>query len=131
MSRQGRERLRRTSEYFRRLLDEGLKDVPPSFLSFRTRQPPPDFPSDIVSPIFPIFTEHPTALAAHLRQFGYACTSVPYPAVPRGEERIRVVVHAANEPEELVELVTRMLQWATTMQAQNILPRTLPVRPRL
>ncbi|KAM5544639.1 hypothetical protein V8D89_001537 [Ganoderma adspersum] len=128
---EGRERLRRISEYFRRLLDEGLKDVPPSLLSLRLRHPPPDFPSDIVSPIFPILTEHPTALAAYLRQFGYACTSVPYPAVPRGEERIRVVVHAANEPEELVELVTRMLQWATTMQAHNIQPRTPHVRPRL
>ncbi|PIL32199.1 hypothetical protein GSI_05444 [Ganoderma sinense ZZ0214-1] len=126
-----RERLRRISQYFHRLLDEGLKDVPPSLLSLRTGRRPADFPSDIVSPIFPILTEHPTSLAAHLRQFGYACTSVPYPAVPRGEERIRVVVHAANEPEELVELVTRMLQWATAMQVRSAHPRTPPVRPRL
>lgn len=123
--------MRRISEYFHRVLVEGFKHVPSNLLSLRSRRTPPGFPSDIVSPIFPIFTEHPTALAAYLRQFGYACTSVPYPAVPRGEERIRVVVHAGNEPEELVKLVTRMLRWATNMQAQNVQPRSSSIRPRL
>ncbi|KAI1781784.1 PLP-dependent transferase [Ganoderma leucocontextum] len=129
---EGRQRLRRVSEYFRHLLDEALQHIPPNLLSLRSRSAPPDFPSDVVSPIFPILTEHPTPLSAYLRQFGYACTSVPYPAVPRGEERIRIVVHAANEPEELRELVDHMLKWATTMQAGNARSRMTPrIWPRL
>ena len=106
----------------------GHMPIPPSLLSFRPRSIPQNFPDNIVSPIFPIFTEHPIALAAHLRQYGYACTSVPYPAVSRGEERIRVVVHAGNKLEELRELVTRMLEWAASMQAQDVQFQAQPIR---
>ena len=130
-SRQGRERLRRVAEYFCRLLSEALKHISPSLLSLRARTTPSSFPSDIVSPIFPILTEHPTPLAAYLRQFKYACISVPYPAVPRGEERIRIVVHAANQPEELRALVDHMMQWATSMQVQTIQPLMQATRAKL
>ncbi|EJF56523.1 PLP-dependent transferase [Dichomitus squalens LYAD-421 SS1] len=125
---EARERLHRLSEHFHRLVEGSLKHVPPSLLSLLPRKAPGDFPNDIVSPIFPILTEHPVLLAAHLRRYGYACTSVPYPAVPRGQERIRVVVHAANKPEELRELVTRMLEWAASMQARAAQPqlRSIP-----
>ena len=131
MSWQARERLRRIAEYFRQVLDEALQHVPPNLLSLRARPAPSSFPSEIVSPIFPILTQHPTLLAAYLCQFGYACTAVPYPAVPRGEERIRIVVHAANKPEELRELVDRMLQWATSMQVDKVQPQTPAIRARL
>ena len=52
-----------------------------------------------------------------LRPFGYAVTAIPYPTVPKGEERIRVVLHATNTEEELDQFVTRMLQWVTLMLA--------------
>ena len=94
--------------------------MPHNLLSLRPRDTPQDFPDGVTSPIFPILTEHPLSLAAHLCQFGYACRPVPYPAVPRGEERIRVVIHAANEPEELRELVDHMLDWAEDMQARSV-----------
>ncbi len=104
-------------------MDEALEDVPPGLLSLRPRCIPADFPDDVASPIFPILTEHPLSLAAHLCQFGYACRPVPYPAVPRGEERIRVAVHAGNEPEELKELVDHMLEWAEAMQSRSLQSR--------
>ncbi|KAI1783888.1 PLP-dependent transferase [Ganoderma leucocontextum] len=122
-----RTHLRRMSEHFYNLLDKSLKHVPHNLLSLPPRRTPGDFPSDIISPIFPILTEHPISLAAHLNQFGYACRPIPYPAVPHGEERIRVVVHAATEPEELRELVAHMMQWAATIRARNVQPgRHLP-----
>ena len=108
--------MRRISEYFHRVLVEGFKHVPSNLLSLRSRRTPPGFPSDIVSPIFPIFTEHPLSLAVHLGQLGYPCRAISYPMVPRGEERLRVIVHAANQPQELVDLVSHILGWAETMQ---------------
>ena len=115
--------MRCISEEFHALLDEALEDVPQNLLSLRPRSTPKDFPENVVSPIFPILTEHPLSLAAYLCQFGYACRPVPYPAVPRGEERIRVVLHASNEPEELKELIDHMLEWAEDMQARSVQSR--------
>ena len=108
--------------YFRILLEDSLKRVPSNVVSLRPVSIPPDFPSDIVSPIFPILTQHPISLAAHLGRLGYACRALPYPAVPRGEERIRVIVHAGNRHEELTELVSHILDWAETMQGRNVQP---------
>ena len=100
----------------RSLLEDSLKHVPPTLVSLRPLCLPQGFPSDIVSPIFPIFTKHPLSLAAHLGQLGYPCRAISYPMVPRGEERLRVIVHAANQPQELVDLVSHILAWAETMQ---------------
>ena len=108
--------------HFRCLLEDALKHVPPNLLSLPPLCTPQNFPSEVVSPIFPILSQHPLSLAAHLVRFGYACRGLPYPVVPRGQERIRVIVHAASQPEELKELVSRILEWAETMQVQNIQP---------
>ena len=96
-----------------------LKKVPKNILSLPSRDTPLGFSDDIVSPIFPILTAHPVPLALYLRQYGYACAPVQYPTVPRGKERVRVVVHAGNKPEELEELVARLLEWAAAMQEQE------------
>ncbi|KAM5544660.1 hypothetical protein V8D89_001558 [Ganoderma adspersum] len=117
---EARQRLRAVCLHFRSLLEDSLKHVPPTILSLRPLRTPQGFPREIVSPIFPIFTQHPQSLAAHLRQIGYASRAVPYPMVPRGEERIRVTVHAANQPQELVDLVSHILGWAETMQGRDV-----------
>ena len=52
-----------------------------------------------------------------LRPHGYAVAAIPYPTVPRGEERIRVVLHAHNTEEELDLFLTRVMQWVAMMQA--------------
>ena len=60
------------------------------------RNIPEDYPSDIVSPIFPLISRTPKLLEEFLRPLGYAVTAIPYPTVPRGKEQIRVVLHAGN-----------------------------------
>ena len=117
---QRRERLRAISVRFRSLLEDSLKHIPPAFVSLRLPSAPKGFPGEIVSPIFPIFTQHPQSLAAHLGQLGYPCRAVPYPMVPRGEERIRVIVHAANQPQELLDLISHIRGWAETMEGRGV-----------
>ncbi|KAM5544674.1 hypothetical protein V8D89_001572 [Ganoderma adspersum] len=117
----GRDRLRTICLHFRRLLEDSLKDVPPTVVSLRPPSTAPQgFPSEIVSPIFPILTQHPQSLAAHLVQLGYACRAMLHPMVPSGEERIRVIVHAENQPQELLDLVSHILGWAETMQGRGV-----------
>lgn len=92
-----------------------MRHVPPDLLSLRPRDIPADYPSTVFSPIFPLISHSPKSLEDFLRPFGYAVTAIPYPTVPKGEERIRVVLHASNTEEELDQFVTRVLQWVTSV----------------
>lgn len=85
-------------------------------LSLRKRDIPEDYPAHVFSPIFPLLTPHPALLEEFLRPFGYSVTQIPCPVVPKGEERIRVVLHSGNTEEELEEFASRLLQWVTLMQ---------------
>ncbi|RPD54331.1 PLP-dependent transferase [Lentinus tigrinus ALCF2SS1-7] len=108
--------LHNLSRTFERKLTAALRSTPAHILALPSRLTPLDFPSDIVSPIFPILTSAPISLAKFLRDLGYAARPVPYPVVPRGQERIRVVIHARNTEEELEELIARLLEWSSAMQ---------------
>ncbi len=74
-------------------------------------------------------------LAEFLRSLGYDTRPIPYPAVPRGQERIRVVVHAKNTEAELDDLITRLLEWAFMMaeeerkEKSHLHPRELAASP--
>ncbi|OSX59587.1 hypothetical protein POSPLADRAFT_1150265 [Postia placenta MAD-698-R-SB12] len=114
------DRLRRLSVYFEQRLVSTLQDIPSSLLTLRARNNPPEFPVEIVSPIFPIITSAPISLASFLQRLGYAALPIPYPVVPRGQERIRIVVHARNTEEEVDGLLGHMVEWATTMQTQEM-----------
>ena len=109
--------LRRISETFAQKLSSALKDAPPHLLALPPRAAHADGlqAQGIVSPIFPVLTSAPLALAAHLRALGYGARPVPYPVVPRGQERVRVIMHARNTEEEADELVVHLLGWARDM----------------
>ena len=111
--------LHRSSRTFERKLTAALQSVPSHLLALPSRSTPLDFPPDIISPIFPILTSAPIPLANFLRSHGYAARPVPYPVVPRGQERIRVVMHARNTEEEFDELIAHLLEWATVMQKEE------------
>ena len=49
----------------------------------------------------------------------YALRPIPFPVVPRGEDRIRVIVHARNTEAELDELVGRLVEWAWDFLARE------------
>ena len=104
---------------FERKLTAALRTVPAHLLSLPSRQTPTDFPPEIISPIFPLFTSAPIPLADHLRALGYAARPVPYPIVPRGHERVRVVIHARNTEAEFDELIAHILDWVAQYQAKE------------
>ncbi|WFD03549.1 8-amino-7-oxononanoate synthase [Malassezia obtusa] len=54
------------------------------------------------------------ALAAHLQRAGFLVRGVTYPTVPRGEERVRICVHAHNTDAEMDALAAEIARWART-----------------
>ncbi len=68
------------------------------FVSWSMEQP---------SPIIPLLTADARGLAAHLRANGLLARPICYPTVPRGEDRVRICVHADNTVED-IELFDRV-----------------------
>ena len=113
---QRRERVRHLCLYFRDRLNRALQHVSPGLLRFCDLGTPSDYPATVVSPIFPILTPAYQSLAEFLSSYGYAVSPIGFPAVPHGQERIRVTIHAGNTEVELDEFVAYLLQWASRMQ---------------
>lgn len=63
------------------------------------------------SPIVPLLTRSPRPLSAYLRTKGYLVRPITYPTVPRGEERIRVCLHAENTERDVDGLVEALREW--------------------
>ena len=67
--------------------------------------------AELQSAAIPILTPHVLSLCFRLRSQGWATIPITYPAVPRGEERIRLTVHAGNTEQEIQEFVQALLDW--------------------
>lgn len=61
------------------------------------------------APIVPVYTAAPLRLAARVQRAGFLVRAVRYPTVPRGEERVRLCVHAHNTREEMTRLAAVVL----------------------
>ncbi|UZJ54456.1 hypothetical protein CBS101457_003776 [Exobasidium rhododendri] len=58
-----------------------------------------------LSPIVPLITSEPRALATYLIQSGYLVRPIVYPTVAKGLERVRICIHTHNEPEDIAGLL--------------------------
>ncbi|EST06206.1 Aminotransferase, class I/classII [Kalmanozyma brasiliensis GHG001] len=65
------------------------------------------------SPIIPLLTAEARDLAAHLRASGLLARPICYPTVPKGEDRVRVCVHADNTTEDIDRLIESVRQWVS------------------
>jgi 8-amino-7-oxononanoate synthase len=70
--------------------------------------------SDFQSPIIPVTTKGGKAypLRAWLLREGFSSWGIAYPVVPKGEDRVRVVVHADNSHPQIERFVDVIMQWA-------------------
>ncbi len=92
-----------------------LKGVPKSVLSFC--DPDRSFET-IVSPIFPLLSTEVASLATYLCSKGYAAQMIPYPAVPKGQERVRVVMHTGNTNDDIDVFAQAIEEWVVTQSRQ-------------
>ncbi|KAI5866168.1 PLP-dependent transferase [Durotheca rogersii] len=64
-----------------------------------------------VSPIIPVLTPYPRALAEHCQRSGFMVRPIVAPTVPAGSERIRVCVHSGNTIEQVDGLCKAIEAW--------------------
>ena len=73
-------------------------------------------PAHSWAPIVALCTDRPRALAHFLQAGGFLVRPIVYPTVPRGTERVRVCLHAANTAAEVDGLVARLAVWLSGAQ---------------
>jgi 8-amino-7-oxononanoate synthase len=64
-----------------------------------------------LSPILPLITLQPRALATHLIQSGYLVRPIVYPTVAKGLERVRICIHTHNEMEDVIGLLSSIQEY--------------------
>ncbi|PGH10328.1 8-amino-7-oxononanoate synthase [Blastomyces parvus] len=70
-----------------------------------------------VSHICPVWTrpKQNLYLSFHLQTAGYAVYPISYPVVPRGADRVRIILHAHNTDEQVKGLAESICTWAEEM----------------
>ncbi|KAL5358887.1 class II aminotransferase/8-amino-7-oxononanoate synthase [Aspergillus floccosus] len=73
------------------------------------------------SPIVPVVPRHDLAvdLGKYLEQAKYWVNTVHYPIVPEKMDRVRIVLHADNTPQQIDHVVELIMQWAKTQGARE------------
>ncbi|KAK8930100.1 hypothetical protein H634G_01339 [Metarhizium anisopliae BRIP 53293] len=98
------------------LLSVCQKHSPPPQL-FRINTSPPE------SPIIPLFSAHSRSLARHCQQRGYMVRPIVAPTVPKGTDRVRLCLHAANTVSEVRGLCTAIEEWLEQQKTKDLSPR--------
>ncbi|KAK0193142.1 aminotransferase [Armillaria mellea] len=105
-----RKQVYKSSQYFAAKIRLALKGIPESVLAMcaadRSKDP-------LVSPVFPLLTSQSLKLAEYLNSKGYIAQAIPFPIVPKGHERIRVVIHAETTFSDIDAFIAVLLGWAT------------------
>lgn len=72
-----------------------------------------------VTHVVPVMTRqrYTAYLCWHLQLAGFSCFPIDYPVVPRGMNRLRVVLHAHNTNAEVEGLAAALCEWAAEMLA--------------
>ncbi|KAG6907375.1 hypothetical protein DXG01_009104 [Tephrocybe rancida] len=118
------------STHFTRTLSTHLAHIPPSLLSLpqsllsypSLSLSPHTYPKNTSppSPIIPLLTPHPRPLAAALRALGMNARPITWPTVPKGQDRVRVCLHAGNTVGEVERLVGGVVRWAEEAMAMAL-----------
>ncbi|GHJ85120.1 hypothetical protein NliqN6_1522 [Naganishia liquefaciens] len=66
------------------------------------------------TPIAPLLTPFPHELALYLQSCGFLVRPVVHPTVPKGEERIRICLHAGNTERDVRQMIDCVGEWAST-----------------
>ncbi|KAJ2927519.1 hypothetical protein H1R20_g9575, partial [Candolleomyces eurysporus] len=128
------DRLRETvmdlSHFFMSHFAQSTRDIPKSVLSLLNSETKNLNSRGLISPIFAIFSPDVVALQNHLNKKGYAARALAPPAVPRGKERLRIVIHAGNSQEQIKSLVEALREWALA-QDSNVFKQDGALRSKL
>jgi 7-keto-8-aminopelargonate synthetase-like enzyme len=99
-------------------LSETLRELSQFFLE---RLASCHFPSDVVrlpwnetplfTPIIPLLSPFARPLALYLQERGFLVRPITHPTVPKGQDRVRVCLHANNTEDEISALLDCIQTW--------------------
>jgi hypothetical protein len=95
-----------------------LKDIPSDVISLSPGALV-DPHSGLLSSIFPLLSPKIISLHNHLHALGYGSFGLAFPIVPKGQSRIRVVIHSGNTEDEIRSFVATIRKWALSEMAQH------------
>jgi 8-amino-7-oxononanoate synthase len=72
-----------------------------------------DHPLKFHIPIIPILTGYGLCLdlQRELREHGFLTHALQHPVVPKDGERLRVMMHANNTPDDISKLIGTLMNW--------------------
>ena len=112
-----RKNVRDLSHLFVKLFLESTYDIPKDVLSILNHEHKDLKARGLIAPVFPIYTPQPLALQNYLNKLGYAARGLTYPGVPKGTERIRVVIHGGNTEAQIRQFVKTLRGWGLNQVA--------------
>ena len=112
-------RLQETSHYFTARLRKELQYRKISVVSLLPPPPDHESTSSLGTPIIPVLTSRPRALATFLRSRGLLVRPISYPTVPKGKDRVRVCLHALNTRQEVDRLIEGLISWACSQAERD------------
>jgi 8-amino-7-oxononanoate synthase len=65
----------------------------------------------LYTPIIPLLSPFARPLALYLQQRGFLVRPITHPTVPKGQNRVRVCLHANNTKEEITSLLDNVQAW--------------------
>ncbi|GAP84458.2 putative 8-amino-7-oxononanoate synthase [Rosellinia necatrix] len=68
------------------------------------------------SPIIPLFTKYSSSLAQHCQASGFMIRPIVAPTVPKGEERVRICLHAGNTIQQIDGLCQAIESWLNDIE---------------
>ncbi|KAJ2911691.1 hypothetical protein MD484_g8725, partial [Candolleomyces efflorescens] len=112
-----RKKVQDLSHLFVKLFLESTYDIPKDVMSIVNYESKDVHARGLIAPVFPIRTPEPIALQGYLNKLGYAAKGLVYPGVPKGTERIRVVIHGGNTEDQVRRFVKSLRVWAVQQVA--------------
>ncbi|RXW15550.1 hypothetical protein EST38_g10306 [Candolleomyces aberdarensis] len=106
-----RKSVAKLSHLFLKMFLESTYDIPKEVLSILNQESKDLHGRGLVAPVFPIYTPQPLALQHYLNKLGYAARGLAHPGVPKGTERIRVVIHGGNTEVQIRQFVKSLRAW--------------------
>ncbi|KAK7462702.1 hypothetical protein VKT23_007290 [Stygiomarasmius scandens] len=81
-------------------------------------------PTSPLSPIIPLLTPHPRPLSAYLlAKHNLNARPISWPTVPKGADRVRVCLHAANTRQDVEKLVQGVVEWCKQWEKDRMKSR--------
>ncbi|KAM7186842.1 8-amino-7-oxononanoate synthase [Rhypophila sp. PSN 637] len=65
----------------------------------------------VLTPVIPVLTTRPRSLASYCQEKKLMVRPIVAPTVPKGQERIRICLHAANNMDEVKTLIQTVEEW--------------------